>query len=150
LRDNELWKSDGTPAGTSLVFTFDAAAVAGSPPRARLAVADGKLLINAVGLETGQEPFVSDGTTAGTRLLKDINPGVGSSLTRLDTLFLFACDDRFFFPATNGITSGLWTSDGTADGTLMMASASPYAVINDTLLMRSGSTLAKLVERESL
>jgi ELWxxDGT repeat protein len=145
LCDEQLWKPDGTPAGTALVYTFDSISSITAP---RIAVANGRMLIKAAGAGTGQEFFISDGTTAGTQLLKDINPGIGAATVRATSIFPFG--SRFFFSATNGITSGLWTSEGTADGTVMMADASPYALIDDTLLMRKGSMLAKLVERDSL
>ena len=67
----ELWKSDGTTAGTARAVSIQAS---------RLSNLDGKLLFETSDSETGSEPWVSDGTPAGTYLAKDINPGVEGSL----------------------------------------------------------------------
>ena len=68
--------------------------------------------------EHGQELWASDGTTAGTRLVKDVNPGrSGSAPTWLTlqgpTLYFIAND------GTHG--AELWKSDGTSDGTTLVA-----------------------------
>lgn len=63
----------------------------------------------------GQELWMTDGTAAGTVLVKDINPGVNSSspqwMTRLGSLVLFSAFDQNF-------DQELWRSDGTAAGTV--------------------------------
>lgn len=65
----------------------------------------------------GQELFRSDGTEAGTRLIKDINPN-GDSVP----LEITPYDGRVFFSADEGVHGNeLWTSDGTADGTYLFA-----------------------------
>lgn len=66
----------------------------------------------------GQELWRSDGTPQGTKLLKDLNPGKGSSfpvhlVTAGDKLFFFASDLEGGFR--------LWKSDGTAEGTVPVA-----------------------------
>ena len=70
----------------------------------------------------GLEPWVTDGTPAGTRLLKDIHPGPDSCgvemLTAMNGVAYFIADD-----GANGIE--LWRSDGTADGTRMVANIGP-------------------------
>ena len=60
----------------------------------------------------------SDGTTAGTLLVKDISPGTGSSSPA--NLFVFG--GILYFTANDG-TSGneLWKSDGNATGTVMVS-----------------------------
>ena len=76
----ELWRSDGTAAGTVRV-----ADVNPGPPDAdprELSVANGLLFFTAVDPRYGRELFVSDGTAAGTLRLTDsdivpeIAPGV--------------------------------------------------------------------------
>ena len=66
-----------------------------------------------IGSSLGRELCVTDGTPAGTRLVRDINP-LGSA----NILSLTAVGDRVFFVATDG-TGGyqIWTSDGTEVGT---------------------------------
>jgi ELWxxDGT repeat protein len=65
----------------------------------------------------GEELWVTDGTVAGTKMVKDINPGAGSSdinwITRFNDKVVFAADD-----GTNGME--LWISDGTETGTYMV------------------------------
>lgn len=71
----------------------------------------------------GVELWVTDGTLAGTVLLKDINPGAASSNPRninatQNGLVYFATDD------------GLWSTDGTAGGTVKVNS---FSSINNVL-----------------
>lgn len=66
----------------------------------------------------GEELWVTDGTTAGTRLVKDIRTGsTGSSIN-----YLTRFNDKVVFGADNG-TDGeeLWISDGTTNGTYMIS-----------------------------
>ena len=66
---------------------------------------------------TGRELWVSDGTEAGTHLVKDIRPGLfGANPTGLT-----AIGDRLFFIADDGLTGReLWMSDGTEAGTILV------------------------------
>jgi ELWxxDGT repeat protein len=71
----------------------------------------------------GEELWVTDGTPNGTRLVKDINPGTGSSdigwITRFNDKVVFAASD-----GQNGIE--LWISDGTENGTCMVKDIHPF------------------------
>ena len=63
---------------------------------------------------------MSDGTAAGTVEVADISPGVSSSNLK----FLTAAGGRLFFRAEDDLINGvigreLWTSDGTAGGTVV-------------------------------
>lgn len=87
----ELWKTDGTSQGTELVKDInDAMAGAGSqpfpltfmyqvPPTVNQGLVS-KYLFAANNGSEGFEPWVSDGSEAGTMLLKDISTGSGSSV----------------------------------------------------------------------
>ena len=70
----------------------------------------------------GLEPWFTDGTPGGTRLVRDVLPGeLGSSPTGL-----LAAGDEVFFAATSsrhGIE--LWRSDGSEEGTRMVHDVSP-------------------------
>jgi len=69
-------------------------------------------------LALGREPWVTDGTRQGTRMLRDIVPGWGESFP---STFTWVGDGRFTFIATDGVTGHeLWISDGTADGTHLL------------------------------
>jgi len=65
----------------------------------------------------GEELWVTDGTVAGTKIVKDINTGSESSdinwLTRFNDKVVFAAND-----GENGMQ--LWISDGTEEGTRMV------------------------------
>ncbi|HAL70683.1 MAG TPA: hypothetical protein DCP71_02805, partial [Verrucomicrobiales bacterium] len=64
----------------------------------------------------GAELWITDGTAAGTRLLKDIWPGEPAS--RITELTV--CGDRAFFSADDGQHGQeLWVTDGTEAGTQM-------------------------------
>jgi len=73
----ELWKSDGTSAGTVLVKDVSPGAAGSSP--SDLAAVDGLLLFTADNGADGREPWQSDGTAAGTFLVEDIDVGAAGS-----------------------------------------------------------------------
>jgi ELWxxDGT repeat protein len=78
---------------------------------------------NATG--TGREPWVSDGTAAGTRLLKDVHAGIPDSSPE----GFVALDGRVLFTAFDGAAAGigreLWLTDGTPGGTLLLRDVWP-------------------------
>lgn len=76
-----------------------------------------KIIFEASEVDTGHELWQSDGTTANTKLLKDINPGPNSSaygkLTSSTTI-----NSNLYFIAKDESSSGeIWKTDGTAAGT---------------------------------
>ena len=114
-----LFRSDGTVAGTVRVkaFSQDGSNLIPYFPTPQLTVAGGNLYFVAADPAHGSELWRSDGTAAGTVLVKDIRPGPGSS--RISSLT--AIGDRVFFAADDGVHgSELWTSDGTAAGTRLV------------------------------
>jgi len=68
--------------------------------------------------DTHTELGTSDGSIAGTKLVKDINPGPNQSYIRNFTL----CGDNVLFSAFDGNEYGIWYSDGTESGTQKLAS----------------------------
>jgi ELWxxDGT repeat protein len=88
----------------------------------------------------GEELWISDGSEAGTQLLKDINPGYSGS--EID--YVYKSDSLLFF-RTNTKTNltrahashFLWRSDGTSAGTFPLGeldvASEPFASINNTL-----------------
>lgn len=76
----ELWKSDGSLAGTALIADLSATPVPHGIPYYSQGLAVGGVLYFAAndGVH-GQELWRTDGTPGGTALAADINPGPGSS-----------------------------------------------------------------------
>jgi ELWxxDGT repeat protein len=72
----------------------------------------------------GRELWTTDGTTAGTRMVRDIRPGSGGSaphsLTKVGKLLYFSADD-----GSHG--RELWASDGTRKGTRLVRDLVPGA-----------------------
>lgn len=67
------------------------------------------------------EVWVSDGTTSGTVMLKDINPGEASSIHVNFYRNFMEYNNKLYFAATDGVHGfELWSTDGTADGTQMV------------------------------
>ena len=119
----ELWVSDGITEGRSLVKDInpESGRFNGSFP-IYLTVFNDRLYFSANDGETGRELWVSDGTTEGTQLFKDIYPGVYSSTPQDLTVF----NDRLYFTAyapENG--RGIWASDGTTEGTTLLKDFNP-------------------------
>ncbi|MBS1684211.1 MAG: T9SS type A sorting domain-containing protein [Bacteroidetes bacterium] len=123
----ELWTSDGTAAGTSLLKDIDPGLAGGEPASlGGFVLLNNKLYFNAHQAATGYELWVTDGTSAGTTLVKDIRPGPGSSAAGWTGIALL--NDRLYFGANDSVNGRqLWTSDGTDAGTSMvkMLSATP-------------------------
>ncbi|MEA2328743.1 MAG: hypothetical protein QOE68_3702, partial [Thermoanaerobaculia bacterium] len=123
---NELWVTDGTQAGTRLVknirmpspneyvqvFPYEASAAAG-----------GALFFFADDGIHGTELWRSDGTEAGTSLVKDIAPGAASSFVRIvEGSAMTDYHGLLYFVADDGVHGAeLWRSDGTAAGTTMVS-----------------------------
>ena len=116
----ELWKSNGTPAGTIMVKDIFVGSSPGRPTN--LTNVNGVLYFSAADGTSGRELWKSDGTDAGTMLVKDIKTGFASSnpeaLINLNGILLFVAE-------TSAEGKELWRSDGTAAGTYMVKAILP-------------------------
>ena len=111
----ELWKTDGTSAGTALVKEIRSGS--GGSINGRGVTYNGSYIFTGDDGVKGREPWISDGTPQGTRLIKDINPG-GSGSTNGG----FVPYKGFvYFTASSAGTSGLWKTNGTEAGTTLVA-----------------------------
>jgi ELWxxDGT repeat protein len=120
----ELWKTDGTTAGTVLVKDIRPGLASGVGYTNFGATADGTVFFEADDGVSGWELWRTDGTAAGTVLVKDINPGPGYSVPSSFTV----AGDRVYFIADDGVHGReLWVSDGTAGGTRMVVDLLPGA-----------------------
>ena len=87
---------------------------------------------------TGAELWKTDGTSAGTSMVRDIRPGSESSGIR----FMTNVNGTLFFGATDGANGyELWKSDGTAAGTVMVQNIHPTASSNPASLRNVGGVL---------
>jgi ELWxxDGT repeat protein len=120
MNGNELWKSDGTAAGS--VMVADIRPGSGSSNPSILTNVGGTLFFTADDGLHGSELWKSDGTTAGTALINDINVGnTGSNpadLTNVNGTLLFTADD-----GTHG--REVWKSDGSPAGTVIVRDIAP-------------------------
>lgn len=75
----------------------------------------------------GSELWKSDGTVAGTVMVKDIGPG-NNTASFLSPQFLTKVNNKLFFIMDDGVHGlELWTSDGTAEGTVLVKDINPQA-----------------------
>ncbi len=87
-----------------------------SDPQAMIAFQD-KLYFMAYTAESGNEFWKSDGTSKGTVLIKDINPGKAGSLFSS----FYQMNKVLYFGANDSIHGyEFWKSDGTSDGTILV------------------------------
>ncbi len=126
LHGNELWRTDGTEAGTYLVKNIkpDTATQPGQAmPFAAIAFGN-VLLFAADDGAHGKELWISDGTAAGTTMLADLNPGGATSSSSPSNFTLSG--GRVFFSATRASDGNeLWMTDGSSDGTVLVKDIAP-------------------------
>ncbi len=114
---DELWITDGTAQGTRLVKDIR------SGPQSALSsflgnyrAAVGTVCFGANDGLAGDELWCSDGTASGTVMVKDIEPGPGSSRPA----FFAPMGGTLFFGATDSANGWeLWRTDGTGSGTAL-------------------------------
>ena len=104
----ELWRSNGTAAGTQLVKDIHAGPAASYPYY--FTVMDGELYFTASDATHGDQLWTTDGTEAGTARVSDV-PTLRSApflspLTAVNGYIYFMVDGE-------GATRSLWRSDGT-------------------------------------
>jgi ELWxxDGT repeat protein len=146
-----LLKTDGTNAGT---VPLNSAVVSGGTYASLYGFAS-KLYFMYDGYKpgipstaTGREPWVSDGTNAGTMLVKDINMVPNSNAANPGSLLRVG--NTVYFAANNGTNGNeLWKTDGTEAGTVLLkdivagsSSSSPanFANVNGTIFFTASAT----------
>lgn len=102
----ELWRSDGTPEGTSMVADIRLGSNPGIPAAGLSALVPRGPGVCFVGQTDSldREPWCSDGTEEGTKRLADINPGPSGS----DPAWLTPVGDVLAFVATAGADRELY------------------------------------------
>jgi ELWxxDGT repeat protein len=150
----DLWKSNGTTAGTVKVKSFldwwsfpfggwnlngNFVFIHGSQIPAR-----GKPL-------PGKELWISNGTSTGTVILKDFNPGSGGGIANGlspygiysgDYPYQLMADGKLYFAGNDGVKGEeLCRSDGTAAGTIRLTDINPSGDAAPADLVRMGDYL---------
>lgn len=113
----ELWRSDGTESGTEMVMDINPGSETGVAMNGLNyphAVGDTIYFEGNDGVH-GDELWKSDGTLAGTSMVKDIGLGTGNSINGNVDGFFGNAETLFFW---QGVTGELWSSDGTDAGTM--------------------------------
>ncbi|MCB9919939.1 MAG: hypothetical protein H6832_16165 [Planctomycetes bacterium] len=140
----EAWTSDGTSQGTVRLADITPGTGTGVSTSV-VFVACGDRVFFAAGdttsnTGTGSELYVTDGTPANTKLVKDIYPGsVGSFPSRM-----VCAGDRVYFTAQEPTTGReLWVSDGSESGTNLVTDINPDSLSSnpDQLAFVDGSLL---------
>lgn len=123
IHGTELWKSDGTTAGTILVKDITPGSNGSNFPIQNMAVMNNELYFSVETTTEGYELWKSDGTASGTNIVKDIVPGTSSSNAgdSGNGIAFVKSNGVLFFPATTAASGReLWKSDGTASGTVLV------------------------------
>lgn len=135
----ELWKSDGTEAGTTLVANIDTSEAIvpnlGSNP-AFFCKYNNAVYFSAQRPVDGRELWKTDGTEAGTVLVKDLAAGSGSpsNMIEYNGLLYFSA----FYPGENYT---LYKSNGTNAGTVAVeppGSGGPVISLDDPFVIFKG------------
>lgn len=142
---HKLYSSDGTPAGTTLIGPNIGNGVVWF-----LTKYNNKLYFAYDDGIHGLELWTSDGTTAGTYLLKDIWTGTNGGGIPYSSLpsFFTVCNGLLFFQASTPTRNqGLWVTDGTFSGTQALGnqysvpfgSSTNFIVLNDKIYFQGNA-----------
>ena len=133
IHGRELWKSDGTAAGTMIVKDINPGKDDSNPTY--LTELNGQLYFSADDGTDGTELWKSDGTESGTVMVEDLYPGTYYD-QNAQTFRAYSSDPgpftkfngELFFPANDGDHGfELWKTDGTKDGTVLVKDIAPGA-----------------------
>jgi len=118
-----LFKTDGTSEGTTMIRNF-------SYFYSLRGVSFGdKILFGASEPDTGGELWISDGTPAGTHIVKDTNQGSGNGFTG-GSNFIFNLDGDVYYTVQRFEPGAqkmeIWKTDGTASGTMLVNTINIY------------------------
>ena len=138
---SELWKSDGTIAGTGLVKDIYSGWTGnGSSSPTLLTSVNNTLFFTAIDDTHGRELWKTDGTEAGTAIVADIKEGNNSS----DIRYMLDVAGTLYFKNTNLLNgSELWKHEPASGQTVkvkdmqgMTDIGSVYAAVDDTLFFQ--------------
>ena len=110
--DQTLWATDGTLAGTVQLSTTIQDLGGGL-------VLNGKYIFYGSTTAEGSEIFISDGTIAGTKIIRDIVAGTASGTNPLDDMTILN-GFLYFVAATAAEGREIWRTDGTFGNTAIV------------------------------
>lgn len=146
VHGSEVWRSDGTTAGTFMVKDI-MAGYGGSSPQ-ELFSFKGTLYFSAYSYGSGGELWKTDGTPEGTVLVKNIKPDHMLYNSSHPGRFAVLNDQLYFFASEDGDNAqDLWKTDGTTDGTVKVKEFNAYSfgasacVAHNTLYFVYGAAL---------
>lgn len=120
----EVWTSDGTTANTVLLKDINpGTGTSFTSTLYNFKQYNGKIYFFAKDDTHGYELWTTDGTTAGTLMIKDINPGIADGNSgNIGAVY----KGKMYFSANDGVNGReLWSSDGTTLGTKMVKDMYP-------------------------
>jgi ELWxxDGT repeat protein len=119
----ELWRSDGTQAGTFLIKDIFVGAGSGIVTN-KMFEFKGRVYFEAKKVQTGIELWHTNGSAGNAEYLKQIGPGLKDyNYTGLGPYYsivypqINVTDHGFYFPGNDGTGLKMWFSDGTLNGT---------------------------------
>jgi len=151
----ELWKSNGTISGTILQRDIRSGAGSSLPQRMTVTFADPAVTVNGVayfmanaGGDINLELWRSDGTVAGTRMVKNDETNrpftPENNLALANGVVYFLCQELDQVTLEDQIF--LWKSDGTAAGTTKLKQlVSSYDISNNRFTLIGGGTYFYLI-----
>jgi ELWxxDGT repeat protein len=128
----ELWSSNGTRSGTTLVRDIDPGPLVvneaqntetGSSVPDKVLLTKKGIYFAAITAKYGEELWKSDGTKSGTKIVKDIVPGPGDS--GAEGFVSIAPRTTFFRAWDKKHGEELWKTDGTEKGTKLVKDINP-------------------------
>lgn len=136
INGRELWKTDGSPVGTSLYLDLNTTTSTANSNPDNLNVLGAQLTFAATHTTLGRELFKTNGTGS-LVLIKDINISGDSNPTNVTLIG----GGILYFSADNG-TNGqeLWSSNGNNSGTNMLKDINPSGNSNPSKFTLVGSS----------
>lgn len=115
---HELWVTDGTSVGTAMVKDINKTTTGWGGlntfyPFFHSIINNNELLSFGVNERYGAELWRTNGTPAGTKILKDVNPGNLAGFSTFSNLQRIG-DDYYYFSYSVNDTLLLWKTDGTS------------------------------------
>jgi ELWxxDGT repeat protein len=120
-----LFVTDGFPGGTHEVLANPAFVVRGGAGFGSLTALGNSVYFAGTSAGTGTELWRSDGTAAGTYMVRDIWPGAGDGVPVAAPMRLLGSRHLWFHGQDAASGQELWRSDGTPNGTQVAIDYTP-------------------------